>query len=229
MISKKLKKNLKIHAFVQARQTSSRLPNKIFLKLNSLSVLENIYLRLNNSKLLDDIFFLIPSNYKNSFLKKYLKKRKYLTFYGSENNVLDRFYKASNKFKSDIIVRVTADCPLVDYRLMDTMIKKFLNFKDIDYYSNTIKRSFPKGLDIEIFSKKSLKIAIRKVNKSFDREHVTPFIKRNFKSLNFLNDKDLSKLRWTLDTIEDYNNLNKMFLNKKIKPSTSWKRILKRA
>jgi len=186
-------------------------------------------LRLNNSKLLDDIFFLIPSNYKNSFLKKYLKKRKYLTFYGSENNVLDRFYKASNKFKSDIIVRVTADCPLVDYRLMDTMIKKFLNFKDIDYYSNTIKRSFPKGLDIEIFSKKSLKIAIRKVNKSFDREHVTPFIKRNFKSLNFLNDKDLSKLRWTLDTIEDYNNLNKMFLNKKIKPSTSWKRILKRA
>ena len=220
------KKIFKIHAFIQARQTSSRLPNKIFLKLNNLTVLENIYLRLNNSKLLDGIFFLIPSNPNNSLLKKYLKKKKYLTFCGSEKNVLDRFYKASIKFKSDIIVRITADCPLVDYRLMDTMIKKFLNFEDIDYYSNTIKRSFPDGLDIEIFSKKSLKVAIKNANSSFDREHVTPFIKRNFKNSNFLNDRNFSKLRWTLDTIEDYNKLSRMFFNKKIKPSLSWKKIL---
>jgi len=224
----KSKKNLRIHAFVQARQTSSRLPNKIFLKLNNFSVLENIYLRLNNSKLLNGIFFLIPSNTKNLFLRKYLKERKYLTFSGSEKNVLDRFHKASIKFKSDIIVRITADCPLVDYRLMDIMVKKFLNLKDIDYYSNTIERSFPDGLDIEIFSKKSLKAAIRNARNNFDREHVTPYIKRNFNSANFLNDKNFSKLRWTLDTTEDYNRLSKMFLNKKIKPSCSWKKILKK-
>tara|TARA_B100000963_G_C22616547_1_gene667643 strand:- start:516 stop:1199 length:684 start_codon:yes stop_codon:yes gene_type:complete len=217
---------IKIHAFIQARQTSTRLPNKIFLKLNELTILENIYLRLKNSKILDNIFFIIPSNSKNLKLKKFLKKKNYPIFCGSEMNVLKRFYKASEKFKTDVIVRITADCPLVDYRLIDSMLKKFLKYKKVDYLSNTLKRSFPDGLDIEIFSKNVLKIAFRKASKNYDLEHVTPYIKRNFESMNFLNNKNLSKLRWTLDTIQDYNKLNKMFLKNKIKPDLSWKKIL---
>ncbi len=229
MEKSKIKKNIKIHAFVQARQTSRRLPNKIFLKFNNISVLENIYLRLKKSKILKDIFFLIPSNSKNLKLKNFLKKKKYQIFCDSEINVLKRFYKASQKFQSDIIVRITADCPLVDYRLMDSMIKKYLTNGKADYLSNTLVRTFPDGLDIEIFSKKTLKIAFKNAKKNYDLEHVTPYIKRNFNCLNYFNNKNLSRLRWTLDTTKDYNNLTKIFLKKKINPSLSWKKILKKA
>ena len=228
MLKSKLKKNIKIHAFIQARQTSKRLPNKIFLKLNKISVLENIYFRLNKSKILDDIFFLIPSNSKNLVLKKFLKKKKFPFLCGSENNVLNRFYKASIKFKSDIIVRITADCPLIDYKLMDNMIKKFLISKNVDYLSNTLIRSFPVGLDVEIFSKKTLHFASKNAKSSFDLEHVTPYIKKNFRTLNFLNNQNFSKLRWTLDTMEDYIKLEKMFSKNNIKPNQSWKKILKK-
>jgi len=229
MAKDQLKKKIKIHAFVQARQTSKRLPNKIFLKLNNLSILENIFLRLKNSEILENIFFIIPSNSKNLKLKKFLEKKNYQFFCGPELNVLSRFYKASKKLKSEIIVRITADCPLVDYRLMDNMLRKFLKNKKVDYLSNTLIRSYPDGLDIEIFSKKALEIANIRANKKYDLEHVTPYIKRNFKCLNFLNNRDLSKLRWTLDTTQDYNELSKMFLKNKINPNLSWKKILNKA
>tara|TARA_B100000161_G_C33550901_1_gene415370 strand:+ start:1021 stop:1710 length:690 start_codon:yes stop_codon:yes gene_type:complete len=222
----KVKKKIKIHAFIQARQTSIRLPNKIFLRLNNLSILENIFLRLKNSKILENVFFIIPSNSKNLKLKRFLKKKNYQFFCGPELNVLNRFYKASQKFKSEIIVRITADCPLVDYRLMDKMLIRFLENKSVHYLSNTLKRSYPDGLDIEIFSKKALKIANIRAKNKYDLEHVTPYIKRNFKCLNFLNNKDFSRLRWTLDTAQDYNKLSRMFLKNKINPNLSWKKIL---
>ncbi len=218
-------KEKKIYAFVQARQTSKRLPNKIFLKLNRKTVLKNIYLRLKKSQFLKKIIYLIPENSKNLKLKNYLISENYKFFSGDENNVLKRFYYASKKFNPDYIVRITADCPLVDYRLLDEMINKFLNLKNIEYFSNTIKRSYPKGLDIEIFTKKALNKTFTNAKKKYDLEHVTPYMKKNLRTRNFLNEIDYSKHRLTLDTIEDYNNLKYLFKKFKMKASYSWKKI----
>ena len=221
-----MKKKINIYAFIQARQTSKRLPNKIFLKLNKHTILKNIYLRLKKSKFLNNIVYLIPKNSNNTKLKNYLKSKKYKFFCGDEHNVLKRYHDALKMFNPDVIVRITSDCPLVDYRLLDKMISKFLKFKNIDYFSNTIKRSFPDGLDIEIFTKNALKITYKKAKKKYDLEHVTPYMQKNLKVSNFQNDKNYSKLRWTLDTMEDYNKLNNMFEKFKLKTSYSWKKIL---
>ncbi len=221
-------KKAKILAFIQARLTSKRLPNKVLLKLGNKTVIENIFLRLKNSKFLNRIVFLVPDNKKNLRLRNFLKKKKYPFFSGSENNVLDRFYKASKKYKADIIIRITADCPLVDYRLMDKMLEKFINNSRTNYLSNTDPRSFPDGLDIEIFTSKAMEQASNFAKKKYDLEHVTPYIRNNFKRSNYINKKNLSKLRWTLDTNKDYVMLRKMFLENKIKPSTSWNEIYRK-
>lgn len=221
-----MKKKINIYAFVQARQTSKRLPNKIFLKLNRLTILKNIYLRLKKSRFLNDIIYLIPDNPKNLELKNYLKSEKYKFFCGEERNVLKRFYDASKKFNPDLIVRITADCPLVDYRLLDEMIINFLKLKNVDYISNTIQRSYPDGLDIEIFTKKALNTAFKNAKNKYDLEHVTPYMQKKMKVSNYLNNKDYSKLRWTLDTLEDYNRLSSMFNKLKLKVSSSWKKAL---
>lgn len=222
----KSKYSKKIYAFIQARQTSTRLPNKVFLKLNKISVLENIKKRLSLSKIITKIIFLIPSNKNNSFLKKFLIKKKYLHYCGSELNVLKRYYDASNKFKPDIIVRITADCPLIDYSLIDIMLQNFLKYKKTDYLSNTIKRTYPDGLDVEIFTRKALNKTFFNTKKKYDCEHVTPYMKRNLVCKNYSNKKDYSKYRWTLDTIRDYKKIRKMFEDHGVKINYNWKKIL---
>ncbi len=118
-----------IVAIVQARLTSERLPNKVFLMYNGKTVIEHIHNRLKQSKQLNKIIFAIPSNKRNSELKNYLKKKDIPFIVGPEKNVLKRFYKVSNVTNLKVIVRITADCPLIDFRLMDKMIKKFLEQK----------------------------------------------------------------------------------------------------
>lgn len=206
-----------IYIFIQARINSSRYPKKIFKKIGKYVVLDLIKKRLDKSKFSKNIIFLIPKNDKNLPLKNFLLKRNYKFFMGNERNVLSRFYNASNFFKSKNIVRITSDCPFIDYKLLDNMIKKYFMGK-YDYLSNIYpKRSFPNGLDIEIFNHKALSFAKLKAKKKYDIEHVTPYILKNkkFKKFNFLNRPDTSKLRITLDYKEDLENLNLIF--KKLK------------
>ena len=145
---------------------------------------------------------------------------------GPELNVLKRFYKVCNILNPKIIIRITADCPLIDFKLMDKMIKKFLEKKEYDFLSNTLTRTYPDGLDIEIFKKKVLTKTFRKVKDNFDKEHVTPYMKRNFKCLDYKNKIDLSYKRWTLDTKKDHKKIDKIFKKFKEKNFFSWKEIL---
>ena len=111
---------------------------------------------------------------------------------------------------------------------MDKMLEKFINNSKTNYLSNTDPRSFPDGLDIEIFTSKAIELASNFAKKKYDLEHVTPYIRKNLKRSNYINNKNLSKLRWTLDTNKDYVMLRKMFLENKIKPSTSWNEIYRK-
>jgi len=204
----------KIICIVQARQTSTRLPNKILKKINGISILEIINLRLKRSKLIDKIIFAIPNNKKNQFLKKYLQKKKLPFFEGNETNVLKRYYDCNKYYGGDIIVRITSDCPFVDHKLLDKMLTHFLKSKNLDFYSNTCPSTYPDGLDIEIFSKKSLSFAFKNCKSSFGQEHVTPFLKQSQKisKENKINELgDYSILRATLDTKKDLKKIRKIF------------------
>ncbi len=208
-----MKKNKKIHAIIQAREGSLRLPNKVLRKLGKNSVVELINKRLKKSKYLEKIIFAIPREGKSKQLKKHLKLIKANFYEGSEYDVIDRYYKCAKNFSSNIVVRITADCPFVDYKLVDLFINKFLK-KNCDYLSNTLTPTFPDGMDIEIFSIKSLNKAWSYSRKHKDyREHVTTYIKENkenFNVINFESNKNYSFLRLTLDEEDDYKLLKKV-------------------
>ena len=197
---------MKIVLLIQARVTSSRYPNKVLKKIvkSKLTVVDMIYHRLKKCKNLSKILFVIPKNKNNQKLSKHLKNKRYPFFSGSENNVLNRFYEATKNIKPDYIVRVTADCPFVDYRILNKLIKKIQTNK-FDYLSNVNPPTFADGLDLEAFKFDKLKEAVKKAKSQFDKEHVTPFIKKNSNlTYNLFNSKDYSSMRITLDYPNDF-------------------------
>ena len=169
-------------AFIQARVDSSRLPGKVLLKIKNKSILELIYKRLKKSKFISKIVFIIPNDNKNLILEKKLKNLKYEYFKGSNSNVLKRYYEAAKYFQSENLVRVTADCPLIDPFIIDKMISTFKK-GNLDYISNNNPPTFAHGLDAEIIKIKALEKAYRTAKSLRDKEHVTYIITRNKKNL----------------------------------------------
>ena len=195
---------MNILAIVQARLGSSRFPSKVLKKINGKSVVSLIYGRLSKSKMIDDIVVAISNNPKDNKLFNHLKNNKIKVFRGSENNVLDRFYKTAKFYKANWIVRITADCPLIDANIVDNVIKTALS-KNIDFSMNTCPPSFPDGYDVECFSMNALKITKKNANKNYELEHVTPNMRFNKKinKLNYCYKENFSNLRLTLDNKED--------------------------
>ena len=151
---------MKKSIIIQARLGSTRFPNKILKKVyKEKTVLEIIYRRLLKSSLTDDIIFAIPNNNENIKLKNFIKnKLKAKLFLGSEKNVINRYFMSSKKFKSDIIIRITADCPLVDPKIIDEYIDILIKEK-LDYVYNGFPHTYPDGMDVEVFRFKALKTA----------------------------------------------------------------------
>ena len=118
-------KNKKFVAIIQARLTSKRFPGKVIQKIGKSSVLEVMLKRLRKSKKIDQIVVSIPANKKNKKLFEYLKKLDVKIFRGSENNVLDRFYKTAVKFKASDVIRITGDCPFIDPKIIDNLINLY--------------------------------------------------------------------------------------------------------
>ena len=169
----------KIICIVQARFNSTRFKGKVLKKLNnSLTVLEFLICRLKKSKFINEIVVASTRNSADKKIVNLCKKRNFLFFVGSERDVLDRYYQTNKRYSGDIIVRITSDCPLADPTLIDKFIKIFIK-KKVDYLSNVLNRSFPDGVDIEIFKKKSLELAWKNATSSYDREHVTTYLRRN--------------------------------------------------
>lgn len=220
---------MKICCLIQARSTSKRLPGKILKIINNKTIIEHLDERIRKIKNIEDIIYLIPNNKKNNNLKLFLKKKKFLFHQGSEKNVLKRYYDAAKKNNIDIIMRITSDCPLLDPNLCSQMLNSFLKNK-IDYISNILIRSFPKGLDCEIFNFKTLEKTFKLAKSKYDKEHVTPYIKKSnrFKKKNFINkDGFYNDQRWTLDYKEDLKMIKLVLSNNKLKKNFNWKKIYK--
>jgi glutamate-1-semialdehyde 2,1-aminomutase len=192
-------------AIVQARMSSTRLPGKVLKKVNGKPLIEILFHRLSRSKKIDKIILATSENAENNCLVETIEQLGFDVFRGSEDDVLDRYYQATQEHKPTTVVRVTGDCPIIDPQLVDEVIGLYQE-NDVDYASNTEPPTYPDGLDTEVFSFTALGMAHEQATKSFEREHVTPFIRTNeqFHRLNYTNKTDLSGERWTVDDPADF-------------------------
>jgi spore coat polysaccharide biosynthesis protein SpsF (cytidylyltransferase family) len=197
--------NKNIIAIVQARCNSSRLKNKIFMEIGGKPLIERVIERSLQSEIINKIVVATTVSASDDLLVDWCKKKNYECFRGSENNVLERYYKCAEFYKADVIVRITADDPFKDSKISDRAIKLLIE-NNYDYVSNTIQPTFPEGLDIEVFTCKSLSTAYKKATLDSEKEHVTPYIWKNkdqFYLFNFEHSENLSHLRWTIDYRQD--------------------------
>lgn len=198
---------MRIEAFVQARMGSTRLPGKVLKKVLEKPLLDFLVERLLQSKEIDDVVILTSHLPTDDVIVAFCQERGIACFRGSEEDVLDRYYQAALQRKPDGIVRVTADCPLLDPEIVDQVIQVFRENDQIDYVSNTLERTFPRGLDVEVFSFRALQQAAQRANRSEEREHVTLYLYRHpeiFQLRNVAHTPSLGFHRWTVDTPEDF-------------------------
>lgn len=195
-----------IVAIIQARLSSTRLKNKVFLPLAEKPLLYHVVHRLKGSKFINKIVVATTVNSEDDAIENWCLENKVKCFRGSQDDVLNRFYNTALKEAADVIVRITADDPFKDCKIIDNCIQTFLS-KSLDLVSNNNPPSFPEGMDVEVFSFNALKTAELNAISDFDREHVTQYFYKNtdkFKISNVSYVKDLSSLRWTIDELPDY-------------------------
>lgn len=203
---------MKIGAIIQARSSSTRLPDKILKNLpfgKDITVLEQDIKRIRRSKLLNEIIVATTNKEEDERIINICKKEGILWFKGSCDNVLERHYLAAKENHIDTIVRITSDCPCADATIIDEMIDIFI-MAECDYLTNCLEKTYPHGLDIEIFSTAAIEEAYFNANENFEKEHVTPYIYRShpdkFNIRTIVAPEGLRRpdIRITLDTIEDY-------------------------
>ena len=206
---------MNIIAVIQARISSTRLPEKVLKKIEGKTVLEHVINRVRAAKNLDDIIVATTVKKEDLEIVKLCANLGISVFCGSEDDVLDRYYQTARLFKADYIVRITADCPLIDPLVIDKVIELYFQ-KKADYASNTMPESFPDGLDTEVFSFKTLRIAWKNATLFSEREHVTPYIRKNpniFKLVNLKCNFNLNNKRWTFDEPEDFEFIKIIYKN----------------
>ena len=197
---------MKIGVIIQARMGSTRLPGKIMKKIEQKTVLEYVISSLENSKFIQEIIIATTKNKEDDIIEDKVKKLGKKIYRGSQDNVLERYTFAARENKLDVVIRITSDCPLNDVNIVDSIISEFIDKKP-DYISNTIKRTYPRGMDCEVFSINALERAYTDAESDSDKEHVTPYIYKNpdkFKISHYCADEDKSKYRITLDVEEDF-------------------------
>lgn len=198
-----------IGLILQARVRSKRLFGKILFPLLNTSVLEFQVNRIKKSKTVDKLIIATSKSRLDNIIFCISKKLKIPFYRGSEKNVLQRYYYAAKKFKLKTIIRCQSDCPLIDYRVIDKVVKFYnINKKKYDYVSNILEPSYPIGMHVEIFSMHALETAFKRAKDPLELEHVTPYIYRRpnifkIKNIEYIN-KNYSNLRLTLDYLEDY-------------------------
>jgi spore coat polysaccharide biosynthesis protein SpsF len=202
---------IKTILITQARTGSSRLPGKILKEVQEKSLLEIHIERLKKCNNVSEIIVATTTNFEDEVIYNKSIELGVNSSRGSESDVLDRFYKSVEYKNPDWIVRVTSDCPLIDPKLVDDVIA-FTIKNNKDYVTNTLIENFPDGQDIEVFKYTALKKAWKNAILNSEREHVTPYIRKNsdfnggnlFTSLNYDCQSDFSKIRMTVDEIRDF-------------------------
>lgn len=205
---------MSIAIIVQARMSSTRLPGKVLQQVLNRPLLQFQLERLSRVRNADTIIVATTTSQRDAPIVALCAAMKVDIFRGSEPDVLDRYYHAASDANADAIVRVTADCPLIDPEVVDDIIKTFLSPETkFDYVSNTLVRTYPRGLDCEVFSFAALSETFNGASETYEREHVTPYMYRHpekYRVGQVKADNDFSKYRWTVDTPDDFELISRM-------------------
>ncbi|MDB2613801.1 glycosyltransferase family protein [Chlamydiales bacterium] len=198
----------RIALIVQARMGSTRLPGKVLREVLGKPLLVFLMERLKRVQLADDLIIATTTLKEDDQIEKVVKDFGVKLFRGSSDNVLERYYEAAKEVKAEIVIRITADCPLIDPSIIERGVHLFLkNQQKVDYLSNCRERTYPRGMDVEIFTLKTLEEAYNKHVTVYDEEHVTPYIyhhpeKYRLDDMKYL--KDYHHYRLTCDTLQDF-------------------------
>jgi spore coat polysaccharide biosynthesis protein SpsF len=189
---------------VQARSSSRRFPRKILHIIYGKTLIEHVILKINKSKNVSNIVVATSNNKSDDNLVNLLKKNNINYFRGELKNVAKRLLRAAEKYQKKYFIRINADSPLIDFKLIDLSIKIFLK-KKYDLITNVFPRSFPPGQSVEIIKTSVLKKSIKDMNET-ELEHVTSFFYKKYKNFsikNFSAKKKLAKMKLSIDTKKD--------------------------
>lgn len=201
----------KIVGIVQARIGSKRLPGKVLLDIGGRPVIHHVLSRVAAARSLAEFWLACSDSPADDALAAYAEKHGFRVWRGQEEDVLDRFATLARRVQADAVARVTGDCPMIDPGVLDAVVSRYRT-SAADFVSNTQQRSFPDGLDVEVFTRDALERADREARDPFLRAHVTPYIHGRLRDRlpwggftidQYVQDADFSHLRWTLDEMED--------------------------
>jgi glutamate-1-semialdehyde 2,1-aminomutase len=217
----------KIVAIVQARMGSTRLPNKVMQPICGTPMIGLLLERLSQARHIDHIMLATSSDPRNEPLTEYVRSLGFEVYRGSEDDVLDRYYRAAKAAGADVVVRITGDCPLIDPQLVDAVVDRFKE-NDVDYASNAMPPTYPDGLDAEVFTFEALETAWSQAKDSRLREHVTLYLRESgqFTRTNLAHETDHSCERWTVDEPEDFEVIRKVFEHFNPRRDFSWLEVL---
>lgn len=184
---------------------STRLPGKVLADVCGKPMLHYVITRARQAMMLDEVVIATSTQPSDDPIERFCREMLTPVFRGSQDDVLDRYYQAAMRFDASVIVRLTADCPLLDPRVIDRVVEHFRT-GSYDYVSNVVECTFPDGLDTEVFRREALERAWREARLPSEREHVTPYIHKHpelFALGGVTNAVDLSGMRWTVDEPRD--------------------------
>lgn len=204
---------MKVSAVIQTRMGSNRFPGKVMVKLNEENkVLDYVINQLKFCKSIKNLIIATTYLEQDDIIVEYAKKNNLEYFRGDPLDVLDRYYKCAKEFSLDVIVRITSDAPFQDPAIVDEVISKFQE-NNCDFASNNIIRTYPIGIDTEVFSFNTLEKTWKEAKLPSEREHVTTFMKKNneiFKIYNLENKEKIPIYKLTIDRKEDLEFLKKI-------------------
>ena len=219
---------MKVVAIIQARMGSSRLPGKVLEDIAGRSMLYRVVSRLRAAQLIDQLLVATTTLAKDDAIVEECQNCGVPSYRGDEGDVLDRYFRAAESGRADVVVRITSDCPLIDPEITDKTIRAFLREQPA-YASNTLVRTYPRGLDTEVISRSALTRAWREARQPYEREHVTPYIAEHpadFQLLSVTGAEDYSAHRWTVDTLEDLAFVRAIY-SRHEDAMFSWREVLK--
>jgi spore coat polysaccharide biosynthesis protein SpsF len=196
---------MKTIALIQARMSSSRLPGKVLQDIAGQPMLMRVIRRAQQARSVDSVAVITSTQGEDDAIERLCQENGIACFRGSLDDVLDRYYQAAIYYQADFVVRLTADCPLLDPIIIDKVVQTF-HQGTFDYVSNALECTYPDGLDTEIFRFGALERAWNEARLKSEREHVTAYIYNHpelFQLGSVRQEPDLSSWRWTVDTSRD--------------------------
>lgn len=239
---------MKFLAIVQARMGSSRLPGKVMLDIAGLPMLERVVERTKRASLLENVVVATTNEAQDDAVANFCRERGYPVHRGSLHDVLDRFYQAARVFEAEAVVRITADCPVIDPGLIDGIVREF-TLSSVDFAANRLpppwQRTYPIGLDIEVVTFSALERAWKQADQKSQREHVMPYFyegipvdafdltrtslavsPRGFRVMLVNHVPDYGSKRWTVDTAEDLALMQRVYARFEGRDDFSWQDVL---